>query len=148
MTSPDEASSSSDTPAPAVERQIVRDMVRRSLPVLPVIVLLSGVIWGVDGALSAAFAVGLVIVNFFLSAALVSWAARISPVFLMATALGGFLVRLGLVGGAILLVKDQSWVELAPLAITVLGTHLGLLLWETRHVSATLAFPALLRRNA
>ena len=31
----------------------------------------------------------------------------------------------------------------APLAFTLVITHLGLLIWETRHVSASLAFPAL-----
>jgi hypothetical protein len=42
-----------------------------------------------------------------------------------------------------LLVKDQPWIDLTALGVTVLVTHLGLLAWELRYVSATLAYPAL-----
>ena len=61
----------------------------------------------------------------------------------MAVALGGFAVRMGLVTVVLLLVKDKSWIDLTALGVTVLVTHLGLLFWELRYVSASLAFPAL-----
>ena len=79
--------------------------------------------------------------NFALSAAMLTWAGRRSVALLMGTAMFGYLVRLGLVALAVLAVKDQEWVELVPLCLTILVTHLGLLAWETRHVSASLAFP-------
>ena len=44
---------------------------------------------------------------------------------------------------AVLLVKDAGWMELVPLCITIIVTHLGLLFWELRYVSASLAFPGL-----
>jgi len=90
-----------------------------------------------------AFAAALVLANFWLSAALLGWAARISLGLLMGVSLFGFLVRLGLITAAVLLVKDQAWVEPIPLAITLVVAHLGLLFWETRYVSASLAFPGL-----
>ena len=126
---------------PAVERQVVTDMVRRALPVLPVVVLVAALIWGVNGGLSAAFAVGLVILNFLVSASMLAWAARVSLPLLMVAALGGFVVRLGLLTIAVLAVKDHAWVELVPLGLTLIVTHLGLLVWEARHVSLSLAFP-------
>jgi hypothetical protein len=52
-------------------------------------------------------------------------------------------VALGLVTVAILLVRHAGWVDLIPLAVTVLVAQLGLLFWETRYVSASLAFPGL-----
>jgi hypothetical protein len=128
---------------PPVERQVVSDMVRRSLPVLPVLVALAGLGWGTDGAASAAYAIGLVLVNFLFSAVLLETAARISLPLLMVAALGGFVVRLAMITAAVLVVKDQSWVALVPLSITLIVTHLGLLIWESRHISATLAYPAL-----
>lgn len=128
---------------PAVEQEIVRDMVGRAIWAGPVLVVVCGLAWGVDGALSSAFAVGLVVVNFLLSAALLGWAARISLGLLMGAALGGYLLRLGLISAAVLLVKDQAWVELWSLGLTLIVTHLGLLLWELRYVSASLAFPSL-----
>ena len=129
--------------APEVEREIARDIVRRGLPVAPLIVLAAGLARGGDGAWSAAYAVAIVLVNLTLAAASLGWAARTSLNLLMATALGGFLVRMGLVTVAILVVRHDSWVDLPTLAVTVLVTHLGLLAWETRHVSASLAYPGL-----
>jgi hypothetical protein len=49
---------------------------------------------------------------------------------------------MGLVTVVLLLVKDEPWVDLVALGVTVLVTHLGLLFWELRYVSASLAFPA------
>jgi hypothetical protein len=125
------------------ELQLTRQLVRHGLLVAPVLIGVSALIWGLDGALSAAFGVGVVLVNFLLAATMLAWAARISLTMVMAAALGGFVLRMGLVLSAIFLVKDQPWIEFAPLGITILVTHLGLLMWETRYVSASLAFPGL-----
>lgn len=128
---------------PAVEAQIAGDMARRMLPVLPVLVIVAGLIWGADGAASGAFAVVLVLANLALSAALLGWAARISLALLMAAALGGFALRLFLLTAIVWVVKDQAWVDITALGFTLIVTHLGLLVWETRHVSASLAYPGL-----
>ena len=130
-------------PGPAVEAQVAADMARRMLPVLPVLGLVAGLIWGADGAISAALAVVLVLGNLGLSAALLRWAARISLALLMAAALGGFILRLVLLTAVVYAVKDQGWVDIVALGITLAVTHVGLLIWETRHVSASLAYPGL-----
>jgi hypothetical protein len=127
----------------APELAIARDLVRRGLPAAPVVILVCGLIWGVDGAVSAAYGVLLVLVNFVIAASLLAWAARISLTMVMIASLGGFILRMGLVVAAVLLVKDTAWVSLPALCLTILVTHLGLLIWETRYVSASLAFPAL-----
>lgn len=128
---------------PAVEREVARDMIRRALPVAPVLILACSIPWGVDGGISSAYAVAIVLVNFALSAALLAWGARISLHVLMGVAMFGYILRLGLISAAVLLVKDQDWVSLVPLGLTLIVTHLGLLWWETRHVAASLAFPGL-----
>ena len=87
------------------------------------------------------------LLNFLLTAALLSWAARVSPTMLMAATLGGFLVRMALIVGAVVLVKGTSWAAMAPMLLTILVTHLGLLMWETRYVSMSLAFPGLKPRK-
>ena len=127
----------------APEGQIARDLARRTLWVAPAFLLLGLVGWGLDGVLSAGFALVLVASNFLASAALISWGARISPSAILITVLGGYPLRMGVVVGAIWLVKDLGWVEMTPLAITLLATHLGLLFWETRYVSLSLAHPGL-----
>jgi len=128
---------------PAPEPEIAADMVKRALPVAPVVVLLALVPWGIDGALSAAFAIAVVVVNFLLAAWVLAAASRISYGLLMGAALFGYLVRIALIGLAVWAVKDASWVEPLPLGLTLIVTHLGLLLWELRYVSASLAFPGL-----
>lgn len=128
---------------PAVEREVALDMVRRALPAAPVLIVLALLPWGVDGALSAAFAIVVVVVNFLLAAWVLAAASRISYGLLMGAALFGYLVRIALIGLAVWAVKDASWVEPVPLGLTLIVTHLGLLLWELRYVSASLAFPGL-----
>lgn len=137
-----------DASAAGVERRVASDMIRRTLPALPVIIAVAAVFWGLDGALSAGFAILLVLLNFLLSAALLSWSARISLGVLMVVAMTGFIVRLALITAIVLLVKDQAWVSLVPLGLTLIVTHLGLLIWETRHVSTSLAFPGLKPKNS
>lgn len=124
-----------------VETQLAGDMVKRALPVAPVIVLVAALFGGSNGAWSAVLAVAVVVANFLLAAVSLSWAARTSPVALMAMALGGFLARMMLVTGVVLAVRHASWINLSVLAITILVTQLGLLFWETKYVGASLAFP-------
>lgn len=131
----------------APETEVARDLVRRTVPVAPVLVAVSGLVWGVDGVLSSAYAVALVVVNFLVAAALMAWAARISVGMLMGTVLAGYLLRLGALSLAVLAVRDAAWVELVALGLTLVATHLGLLVWEARHVSMSLAFPGLKPRT-
>lgn len=128
---------------PAVETDIARDMLRRGAWAAPALVAVFGLIWGVDGALSTAYGIAIVAVNFLLAAALLSWTARISLGLMMGAALFGYLVRLALIFLAVWLVKDAAWVDIVPLGITLIVTHLGLLFWELRYVSASLAYPGL-----
>ena len=128
---------------PDVERQLATDMVRRGLPAVPAVLLIAGLVAGWAGVASAGYGTAIVATNLLLSAFALAWAARTSPAALMAMALGGFLVRMLLVTAAILAVKDAGWVDLPVLGVTVLVCQLGLLFWETRYVSASLAFPGL-----
>lgn len=127
---------------PPVERMIVADMLRRGWPALLALVGL-GAFWGLGGVASSAFGVGLAVANAAVAAALVSGAARVSLGLLYAAALGGYLVRLGLITVAVLAVVDQAWVEVIPLSGALVTAHLGLFIWEARFVSTQLAFPGL-----
>lgn len=127
----------------APETEIALDLVRRGVPVAPVLVGIAALVAGTDGALSAAFAVTLVLGNFLVSAFLIAGAARVSLALVMAAVLFGYLGRLAIITIAVLLVKDMGWVHVPVLGITLIATHLGLLFWETRHISASLAFPVL-----
>ena len=123
-----------------VEVQLSSDMVRRGLMAGPALVAISGLIWGLNGLASSAFAVALVLVNFTVAAAMVSGAAKVSTTLVMAAAMSGYLIRLGLIMTAVLFVRDESWISLPALGATIIVTHLGLLIWELKYVAISLAF--------
>lgn len=128
---------------PAPEPEIMRDLVRRGLMVTPVVLLVGAVGWGWSGVSSVAIAMAIVLANFAAAAALQAWAARISYGLVMGMALVGFLVRMALIAVVVLLIGNQPWVAPLPLGVTLVVGHLGLLVWESRFVSASLAFPGL-----
>jgi hypothetical protein len=126
-----------------VEIKVSADMVKRGLVAAPVLIAICAVIWGADGAWSAAFAIALVLLNFLLSAALISYTAKISLGLMMGATLFGYLIRLGLIMVAVLLVKDAGWISLPALGATIIVTHLGLLIWELKYVAISLAHSGL-----
>ena len=128
-------------PSPAA--QVAADIVKRGLLVAPLLVCLGAAIWGRDGAASVAYGLAIILGNFALAAALIAWASRISLALLMGATMFGFLIRLALIFMAVWLVKDAEWVNFVALGLTIVFTHLGLLFWEMRYVSASLAFPGL-----
>lgn len=128
---------------PAPEPVLALDIAKRALAFTPAAVLVSGAVWGFAGATSAAYAMVLVMANLFLAAWMLSTAARISYAALMGAALFGFVLRLALVSAAVLAVRDAGWVEPMALGLTLVVAHLGLLFWELRFVSISLAHPGL-----
>ena len=54
-----------------------------------------------------------------------------------------WLMRLGILLAAVLVVRDSGWISLPALGATIIVTHLGLLVWELKYVAASLAYPGL-----
>ena len=127
----------------APEITVSLDIIKRGAYVAPIFVAVCAVFAGLDGVFSSLYGIGLVLVNFFLAAGLVAVTARISLGLMMGAVLFGYLARLGLIFLAVILVRDASWISLTALGLTIIVTHLGLLVWEMRYVAASLAFPAL-----
>ena len=125
------------------EATVARDLVRRAFLILPLGVLAVGIWRGLDGAASVALAGAVVSINFLLAATFITWGARISPSVLMSAVLGGFLFRMTLVLVVFAIASNVSWIDMPVFAITVICSHLGLLFWESRAVSLTLAYPGL-----
>jgi hypothetical protein len=128
---------------PATEVAVSTDMVKRGLIVAPLMIALCLVIWGLDGALSSAYGIAIVLANFALAARLISYTAPISLGLMMGAILFGYLVRLGLIFAAVWLVRDAAWISFPALGTTIIVTHLGLLVWELKYVAISLAYPGL-----
>jgi len=127
----------------APESAVSRDMVRRGLLVAPLLLVVSGVIWGTEGVSGSAYGLAIVLVNFIFAAGIITITAPRSLPLLMGSVMVGYVARLGLIFIAVLPVRDSTWISIPSLCATMLVTHLGLLVWELRHVSMSLAYPGL-----
>lgn len=128
-------------PSPALA--VAFDLAKRSLWLVPVVVFVSAAFWGLEGVYSTLYALAIVVANFVFSAYLLAVTGRINAALMAGAAMFGFLLRLALIFGAVMLVRNMWWVELVPLGITLIVAHLVLLFWEMRYISGTLAFPGL-----
>jgi len=138
------------TPAPAAgqapeapERRVAGDIARRGLLAGPPLVLFCALGWGLDGLWSALLALGLVLLNFLAGAAIIGLCARISPTVLTAGVLVGYFLRLGIITAVVVPIRNEAWFDAVPFAVVLLVLHIGLLIWELRHVAASLAHPGL-----
>ena len=61
----------------------------------------------------------------------------------MGSVLFGYLMRLGVLFVAVYPVRHMGWVSVPALGTSLIVTHLGLLVWELRYVSMSLAYPGL-----
>jgi hypothetical protein len=128
---------------PAPEAAIVRDIIKHGMYVAPIMIGLSALIWGVNGGWSSAYGLAIVLGNFAVAAWMVSYTAKISYALMMGATLFGYIFRLAVIAAAVFLVRNASWAELVPLCMTIVISHVGLLFWELRYVSLSLAFPGL-----
>ena len=143
MTDPSTEIFTARVSGPAPEVEVSTDMIKRGLVAAPLLVALCGVIWGGDGAWSSLYGIALVLANFALAAVLIAVTIRISFTLMLAAVLFGYLARLGLLFVAVYAVKDAAWISLPALGATIIVTHLGLLVWELKYVSLSLAYPGL-----
>jgi hypothetical protein len=126
-----------------IESRIAVDLSRRALLVAPVAMLGVGLWRGWDAAGAVALALALVVLNLLVAAASLGWAARTSPNLLMGVALFGFLGRLALLTAIGAGIKALGIVDWPVFCITLVVGYLGLLFWELRSVSLSLASPGL-----
>ena len=115
-----------------VELDLAKSTVRRSVVVGPAIVLLAGLIWGWDGAWSAALGVAVVVGYYMITGVFLSMAARISFAAYYAAALLGFIVRLGLIAATMYLLANILPVDRLALGVSVVVAYLALLILEAK----------------
>ena len=128
----------------APERAVARDMVRRSVFFAAPLLVGGALGWGWPGVFSVGLALVLVLANFALGAAAIGWGAPAG-----ASGADGpprWVVMWSVSVSSPPLcctIRHHDWFELLPFAVSLIATHLGLLIVEARHVSASLAFPGL-----
>lgn len=119
-----------------------RAMIRRALPFAPPAAALAfgiaALLSDMDAGWSAAIGVGIVFANFIAHGWSLAWAARISPVVLYAVALGGFVVRLGIIVGIMVGLQRLPWFSLGWFLAALVPTTLALLALEMKLLSGRL----------
>ncbi|GIU86823.1 MAG: hypothetical protein KatS3mg009_1338 [Acidimicrobiia bacterium] len=126
-----------------IESSIARHLAKHGLLVAPVVVGALALTMGADAAYAAVLALAIVIANFLVNAAVLGWAARVSTAVLMGVALGGYVVRLAAITGLAVAVRELTGVDFTVFCVVLIAAHLGLLVWELRSVSLSLAAPGL-----
>ena len=137
--------------APATERielTIALDMARRAAFAAPVLMLAVGIWRGWDAVGAVALAIAVVVVNWLVAAVTLGWAARHSPNLLLGVSLFGFIGRLALITGIGVGIKELDIVDWPVFCGALLLAYAGLLVWELRYVSFSLASPGLKPKRA
>ena len=138
------------SPAPAptppidqIESRIAHDIARHALIVAPIAIIGVGIWRGVPAGAAVALALALVVGNFIAAAWVLGWVARTAPDLLMGAAMMSFLIRLVLISVIGFGIKEADLVDWPVFCVTLVASYLGLLFWEMRSISLSMASPGL-----
>lgn len=138
------ASGETDT---QIEKRMASHMLKWGVIASPVLLLVSFLIWSTRGFESSLFAIALVLINFFVTAKLMEIGGRVSLSGLMAAAVGSFVFDLALLTAAVIPFANSSWMNLWALGLTLIVTHLGLVVFEATTISTRMAFMDIRAKN-
>jgi len=117
-------------PGADVEAVLGRHIALRALWVTPVLAAVFWLVQGADGALAATVGSVIVAVNFVVAGWVLSKSARISLSLYHAAALFGFVIRLGLITLAIILVGRATNIDQLAMGVAAIVSYLVLLTLE------------------
>jgi hypothetical protein len=122
----------------APERVLVRRALGLGVLALPVAAGGGFLVEGSGGAISAAIGVVVVVANFAAHGLSLAWASRISIPALQGVALGGFVIRMGVIVGSLFLLDRTSFFSPAVFGVVVVVATVVLLGYEARLVAGRL----------
>ncbi len=114
-----------------LEAKIGMATAKRALWVAPPLVIAFAIWRGSLAATSSAIGVAIVAANFLLAGVMLSKAAAISLKLYHAAALGGFFLRLALIGLVMFVIAQVVDVDRLAMGISAVVSYLVLLSWET-----------------
>lgn len=114
------------------ERELVRRLLPFSVPALAVAAGAGAAIGRAGAAWSAAIGIVVLTLNFVAHSGSMAWAARISPMVLMAVGVGGYVVRLAAFTVALLLLDRLSWFSPLAFIAAFAPATIALLVMEMR----------------
>ncbi|HEX6844216.1 MAG TPA: ATP synthase subunit I [Actinomycetota bacterium] len=128
------------------ELTMVRRAIVPGVVALMVAAVAGWVLGGPEAAASAAIGIVVVLANFAAAGLSLAWASTVSVGAVMAVALGGFVVRLGVIVAVLFALDTLSWFSPLAFGLAVIPATLLLLGYEAQLVSkglgGTLQIPA------
>ncbi len=113
-----------------IELQMVKRMARRGLMLAPILIAALWIAGGPEWALSGAIGLGMTLLNLFISARLIGGVAEKNPLLLMPVAMATYMFGLLILTGIALVLRALEVGYFPVIGITLVGSHLGLVLWE------------------
>lgn len=129
------------------EREMVRKALPLSVPAVVVALVAGGLVGGRFAAASAAIGAVIVFANFAVHGWSLAQAARISLTLLFLVAIGGFVVRLGVIFLLMFLLNQLDWFSPVAFAAAAIPCTIVLLVFEMKQLAGRMqvdlwAFPA------
>lgn len=128
-----------ETPSSLVEKRMASHMLKWGVVASPFLLLISYLIWSFHGLESSLYAIVLVLINFLVTAKVMEIGGKISLPALMGAAVGSFIFDLVLLTVAVIPVAQAGWMNLWALGLTLIVTHLGLVVFEATTISTRMA---------
>jgi hypothetical protein len=128
-----------------IELQMVRRMAYRGLLVSPLIIGGLAVWNGTEYAFSGAVGLAMTLLNLWISARIIGGVAERSPKLLLPAAMATFAFGLLLLTGIALALTATDAVYFPVTGFTLIGSHLGLVLWEAAGAYRKVEPPASVR---
>ena len=114
------------------EHAMIRRAVLPGVAALLVAPVLGWLLGGPGAAASAAIGIAIVWLNFAAHGMSLAWASTISPAAVMGTALGGFVVRLGVIVAAMFALDTLPWFSPLAFGLAVMPATVVLLAFEAK----------------
>jgi hypothetical protein len=122
-----------------IEQRMVGSMTKRALLVGPVLLAILWVLGGLDFARSGAAGIAMTLLNLWLAARIIGSVAERNPQMLMPTALATFALGLILLTAIAFALQYFDAVVFPVTGLVLIGSHLGLVLWEAAGAHKTAA---------
>lgn len=116
-----------------------RELVRRVLPFIPPVFVIAfaagALLSGAAAGWSAVIGATVVAANFLANALSMARAARVSAIAVYVVGLGGFVLRMGVILLAMVLLNRLDWFSPLAFALTVVPSTMALLIYEMKVLS-------------
>ena len=125
-----------------IELQMVRRMAVRGVLLSPLVI---GGLWLWEGsryAFSGAAGMAMTLLNLWISARIIGAVAEKTPKLLLPVAMATFVLGLLMLTGIALILRSTDAVYFPVTGFTLIGTHLGLVLWEAAGAYEKIESPA------